>query len=243
MKTLFLAALLALPMTALATYDQYDPEKPVKVDVKASSSSSSSSKAKAASKSTSKSSSKSSSAAKGGNSRSDATGGDASTSVVTGDTSQSFSSDDDTLVRAQEVPAQFLPMILESGCRTGVNAGGADKGGSGAAGFSWMTERCYAVTTAVSFLALGAYEEACELLVDVNRSVYKRLKRKPDCKAIADRLLLNDKLKFVEKTNEVLGEDWRRRGSDITVNDEREFVRKKDLEERDRRMVEKLIGK
>lgn len=97
-----------------------------------------------------------------------------------------FSSDDDTYLPRQ-VPPVFLPMILTSGCGAGINAGGSGDGGAGAAGLTWTTKRCYALRSALNFFAIGEYETGCELLIDVNREAFKRVK-KPNCADIARRL-------------------------------------------------------
>lgn len=237
MKKLILAA---LPMAALATNHPQPPPKTdpsVKVDVHSTSVSGAKSQAKSKSKSASKSasSSQSASTATGGksNAHSSSESGDSSAAVgdiaPVQDQNLAVSSDDDTLVEGQRVPAQFLPMILESGCRTGVNAGGADRTGSGALGFSVMTDRCWSMTSVVNFLAMGEYETACDLLVDVNRDQFHRIGHKPDCQAIAQRLRDGDKLKF--------------ENSKISVTDHldtSQFVTRQDLAERDKRQAQRL---
>lgn len=152
--------------------------------------------AKAGAKSHSTSHATSSSSAKGGNAN--ASGGDSvatsgDSRAVTGDSAASsdnavnVSSDDDVNIPRQ-VPPVLLPMIMTSGCGAGVNAGGAGTGGAGAAGLTWTTAKCYQLRTAINFFAIGDYETGCELLVDLNREAFARIKKKPDCSRIALRL-------------------------------------------------------
>lgn len=122
-----------------------------------------------------------------------AQGGSATQSQET--TSQAYNEGNDTSValsshyqEVRQVPPVFLPAILTSDCGAGWNAGGSKDTGAGALGFTYTTQRCYALRSALNFFAIGEYETGCELLVYVNRKAFKWLGKRPDCRAIARQL-------------------------------------------------------
>lgn len=136
---------------------------------------------------------------------------------------------DHTYIDEHPVPAQLLPMILESGCRTGFNAGAGGEKGSAATGWSWMTERCWNVTSAINFIAMGEYESACDLLVDVNRKAWARIGKSPNCAHVAARIQESEKQRHVGFTADPV--DYSR------------FVTWDKLDDRDKKMVETLTRK
>lgn len=244
MTKLMVAALLALPMMAMAMAPDSGPEPsdpPVQVDVDAKpvAGAKSVSGARSSSRSSSRSNSSSVSGSRSGSHSTSRSGDSAATSnnqvgVEDGDQTQGVEISEDNDFNYEEVvPAQLLPMILESGCRTGVNAGGGGRSGSGAAGVSWMTDRCWAMQSVINFIAMGEYETACWLLVDINRDQFKRLKRTPNCIAIAARLIAADKERAdSSKAHKV-------DTSAFITRDEY----KADTAERDKRVLERLVQK
>lgn len=186
-------AMFALP--ALATHPKPKPPKHDPVPVVAAAG------AIAGAKSSSTSGAKSSSVSGGGASNatggtSSATGGNVGPVTAGGgdggeagaeaNGTQQLSTSESNLVERSN-PGVFLPAILVSGCGAGVNGGGSNRNDAGALGITWTTERCYGLQSAINFFAIGDYETGCNLLVDVNRAAFKRVK-KPDCAAIAQRL-------------------------------------------------------
>lgn len=90
---------------------------------------------------------------------------------------------------AAQVPALIMGTVIPVDCGFGGQAGGANTHGAGFLGASWTTDRCYTLKVANAWAAMGEYEYACEMLMDVSR---KALKRRGivgvDCAVIGARL-------------------------------------------------------
>lgn len=132
--------------------------------------------------------------------------------------------------QVRQVPTLLQGDLLVNDCGAGINAGGADTGGAGFLGAVWTTGRCYALKSGSNFAAIGDYETACDLWVDVNRKAFKRIGRKPDCRAIAERLYAQSITQLPPTP------------VDPPV-DMSQYVTKKELAERDRRIIQRMFEK
>lgn len=112
-----------------------------------------------------------------------ATGGTASNQGNT----QSTQIDGRTLYEAQ-VGTLVQGTVVPVDCGFGGNAGGANTNGLGFLGASWTTDKCYTLKTGTAFAAIGEYDIACELWVDVAKKALARRGVSVDCNAIARRL-------------------------------------------------------
>jgi hypothetical protein len=84
----------------------------------------------------------------------------------------------------RSVGALIMGTVIPVDCGFGGQAGGANRNGSGFLGVSWTTDKCYTLKAATAWAAMGEYELACVMLVDVTKKALKRAKRSPDCTAI-----------------------------------------------------------
>ena len=75
---------------------------------------------------------------------------------------------------AAQVPALIMGTVIPVDCGFGGQAGGANTHGAGFLGASWTTDRCYTLKVANAWAAMGEYEYACEMLMDVSRRALKR---------------------------------------------------------------------
>jgi len=106
-----------------------------------------------------------------------------SNSASTADGSSSNVIDASTTVE-RSVGALIMGTVIPVDCGFGGQAGGADRSGSGFLGLTWTTDKCYTLKAATAWAAMGEYELACEMLVDVTKKALKRRKRQPDCTII-----------------------------------------------------------
>lgn len=105
------------------------------------------------------------------------------TSLVGGDSSAKSKSEangtqltsvDASSVYERSVGTLIMGTVIPVDCGFGGQAGGADRNGSGFLGASWTTDRCYTLKVANAWAAMGEYEYACEMLMDVGRRAMKR---------------------------------------------------------------------
>jgi hypothetical protein len=118
--------------------------------------------------------------ANGGAGGSGGAGGDADASA---DASNRNALVNQTLVE-RSVGALVMGTVIPVDCGFGGQAGGADRNGSGFLGLTWTTDKCYTLKAATAWAAMGEYELACEMLVDVTKKALKRRHRIPDCTVI-----------------------------------------------------------
>lgn len=81
---------------------------------------------------------------------------------------------DASSVYERQVGTLIMGTVIPVDCGFGGQAGGANTNGSGFLGASWTTDRCYTLKVANSWAAMGEYEYACEMLMDVSRRALKR---------------------------------------------------------------------
>jgi hypothetical protein len=81
---------------------------------------------------------------------------------------------DASTVYERQVGTLIMGTVIPVDCGFGGQAGGADRNGSGFLGASWTTDRCYTLKVANAWAAMGEYEYACEMLMDVSRRALKR---------------------------------------------------------------------
>lgn len=92
---------------------------------------------------------------------------------------------------AAQVPALIMGTVIPVDCGFGGQAGGANTHAAGFLGATWTTDRCYTLKVATSWAAMGQYEYACEMLMDVSRNATKRRKmQKVDCADVGRQLRL-----------------------------------------------------
>lgn len=150
--------------------------------------------------------------ASGGNSQ--------SSSNSSADGKQSVNANDNSIY-------MVMPSLIVQDCGSGLNAGAAKNGDMGFLGFVWTTGACYAMKSGASFVGIGDYESACVLWYDVNRRAFKRQNYKPDCHALAERMMV---LQSTAK-------------SSSTPPDMSEYVTRKEMIEREERIIKGLTSK
>lgn len=106
-------------------------------------------------------------------------GGDSSARARSGDSNASADGTQTTLVDASSVYERsvgtlIMGTVIPVDCGFGGQAGGANTNASGFLGASWTTDRCYTLKVANAWAAMGEYEYACEMLMDVSRRAMKR---------------------------------------------------------------------
>lgn len=74
----------------------------------------------------------------------------------------------------RQVGTLIMGTTIPVDCGFGGQAGEANTSSSGFLGASWTTDRCYTLKVANSWAAMGQYEYACEMLMDVSRNALKR---------------------------------------------------------------------
>lgn len=89
----------------------------------------------------------------------------------------------------RQVPALIMGTVIPVDCGFGGQAGGANTNAAGFLGASWTTDRCYTLKVANAWAAMGEYEYACEMLMDVSRRAAKRRNiADVDCNVVGIRL-------------------------------------------------------
>jgi hypothetical protein len=184
-----LALLAFCAPVAEATGSHKPPEKPSHVSTATSDSSSaalagaiSGSVAGSTSKSTATGGNANATGGNGGAGGAGGAGGSAfSTSTADGSSSNVYNS---TTTVERSVGALIMGTVIPVDCGFGGQAGGSNRNGAGFLGASWTTDKCYTLKAATAWAAMGEYELACEMLVDVTKKALKRRKRSPDCTVI-----------------------------------------------------------
>jgi len=104
-------------------------------------------------------------------------GGDSSASAVSGDSNAQAGSTnviDASTSYQRQVPVLIMGTVIPVDCGFGGQAGGANTHAAGFLGATWTTDRCYTLKVATAWAAMGQYEYACEMLMDVSRKALKR---------------------------------------------------------------------
>lgn len=82
----------------------------------------------------------------------------------------------------------IMGTLLPVSCGAGVQAGAQDDGDAGFFGITWTTKRCYSLKVATAWAAMGEYEMACDMFVDITREALKRRGRHINCTEVGFRL-------------------------------------------------------
>lgn len=254
MKTCIIAALALLSTSALATNYPKPPEVP---NVESSSHSAAESNAVAASLSSAVSASKSdansaslsgavahggdggSASALGGASTATATGGSADSSATGGNATGGAASAtnngnanvslNQTYEAKRNAPAIAAPSIYPTaGCQAGVSMGGSGPGGAGLLGFSFTKKECEIVVLAQNFASIGMTDTACDILKTTKAFQRTGLK---DVPCVTPKPLPPPAVPAAP-TNLT-----------VTTPDLSQYVKRDELAERDRRLMEAATRK
>jgi hypothetical protein len=180
--------------------------------------------------------SRSSSSARGGAARSTSTASGGRATAAGGEGGEAFAAAGDNLNTVdasqyyedqRDIPMMVMGIVAPNDCGAGGQAGGAGTNGAGFLGFAWTTKNCYALKTGAAFAAAGDYELACELWVAANRKMLAKTGvGRINCAERARAMRMRD----VQYSSQ-------RDAEEETVT----FTRR-ELEERDRRMMQR-VGK